>query len=156
MERLELLRAFNSVLNDGVYVFATAPPDADISAIPHIASFREREGSTVVCSEHDVLRAGLTVLFRAGWITLTVPSDLNAVGLTAAVSAALAAAGIPCNIVAAAHHDHVFVPIETARSALTRLRPCQSESWNPSGLRRNLRTQDETNWRRLPARSKGI
>nr|WP_282098724.1 ACT domain-containing protein [Qipengyuania intermedia] len=48
-------------------------------------------------------------------ITLEVYSDLEGVGLTAAVSTALADAGIACNMVAALNHDHVFVP--AARSA---------------------------------------
>ncbi len=43
-------------------------------------------------------------------ITLTVYSSLEGIGLTAAVSAALADNAIPCNMVAAFHHDHVFVP----------------------------------------------
>jgi hypothetical protein len=47
-----------------------------------------------------------------------VHSALDGTGLTAAVSAALAAAGIPCNMVAAFHHDHVFVPAAMAARAL--------------------------------------
>ena len=52
---------------------------------------------------------------------LTVHSDLAGVGLTAAVAAALADANIPCNIVAAFHHDHVFVPAGQAQQALAAL-----------------------------------
>jgi hypothetical protein len=40
------------------------------------------------------------------------------VGCLAAVSAVLAEAGIPCNAVAAFHHDHLFVPREMAQRAL--------------------------------------
>ena len=55
-------------------------------------------------------------------ITLGVLSALDGIGLTAAVSSALAARGIPCNIVAAIHHDHVFVPEDRAEEALEALR----------------------------------
>jgi len=34
------------------------------------------------------------------------------------VSAALAASSIGCNVVAGAHHDHLFVPFDRAAEAL--------------------------------------
>jgi hypothetical protein len=46
-------------------------------------------------------------------LTLRVHSALDGVGLTAAVASALAEIGIPCNMVAAFHHDHAFVPEAT-------------------------------------------
>jgi len=49
---------------------------------------------------------------------LDVNSALDAVGLTAAVSSALAAHGIPCNVLAGYHHDHLLVPIERAELAI--------------------------------------
>lgn len=58
-------------------------------------------------------------LFRA--ITLEVHSSLNAVGLTAAVSGALARRGISANVVAAFYHDHIFVPAGQAQEALETL-----------------------------------
>jgi len=44
------------------------------------------------------------------------------VGLTAAVAGALADAGLSCNVVAATHHDHLFVPEPAAAAALAVLR----------------------------------
>ena len=55
-------------------------------------------------------------------ITLSVHSALDGVGLTAAVAGALAEAGIACNMVAAFHHDHAFVPADDAEPALAVLR----------------------------------
>lgn len=51
-------------------------------------------------------------------ITLMVHSALDGVGLTAAVAGALAEAGIACNVVAAFHHDHLFVPWKRRGEAL--------------------------------------
>ena len=79
-----------------------------------IATFREEEGVSAIvpaaiADQADVDGADMTR------ITLEVYSDLEGVGLTAAVSTALAEAGIACNMVAALNHDHAFVP--AARSA---------------------------------------
>jgi hypothetical protein len=123
----ELLRTLRPVLNDGNYVFAVLPHDADSGALEPLATFRENEGVTVVVEEERARLAGLRVLFRAAWITLTVHSDLQAVGLTAAVAGALTRANISCNIIAAAHHDHVFVPAESARAAIDALQALQRE-----------------------------
>jgi len=54
-------------------------------------------------------------------ITLRVHSSLHAVGMMAAVAAALAERGIPCNAVSAYHHDHLFVPWGMRERALDAL-----------------------------------
>ena len=51
-------------------------------------------------------------------ISLEVHSSLSAVGLTAALSSALADAGISANIIAALRHDHLFVPWDRREEAL--------------------------------------
>jgi uncharacterized protein len=61
-------------------------------------------------------------------IVLEVFSALDGVGLTAAVAGALAAQGIPCNMIAAFHHDHVFVPAVMADRAIAVLQELQSHS----------------------------
>lgn len=76
--------------------------------------FREREGWTGIVPAAPSAPEEA----RFAWLELAVHSDLNAVGFLAAIAAALAAAGIPCNAVAAFHHDHVFVPETSADDAI--------------------------------------
>ena len=111
----EMLRTMDPVLNDGVYVFASLPLGADVRSLDPVATVAEREGITVVVREEVAARAGLRAEFRAAWITLSVHSDLNAVGLTAAFARALAEAG----------HDHIFVPVARAPEAMAALTALQ-------------------------------
>jgi hypothetical protein len=53
---------------------------------------------------------------------------LDGVGLTGAVASALSDAAIPCNVVAAFHHDHLFVPADLAEAALHVLLDVQAEA----------------------------
>ncbi|WP_322101838.1 ACT domain-containing protein [Paraburkholderia sp. J41] len=123
-----LLASMRPELNEGAYVFSTVQVDSDVTRLAPVATFREREGMTVILDEPTALREGLPVLFRAAWITLTVHSDLQAVGLTAAVAEALTNANISCNVVAAAFHDHIFVPADRATDALTQLAGLQARA----------------------------
>ena len=102
----------------GIYVYCSLPPGTDLAGVAIVASIVEPEGISVVLSEPEAVARGWNVLFRAAWIQFGLVSALDAVGLTAAVSRELAAAGIGCNMVAGAYHDHVFVPIERAAEAL--------------------------------------
>jgi hypothetical protein len=79
----------------------------------------ENEGVTSVVSVSDAERLGVTPEFVAAWLTLDVNSALDAVGLTAAVSSALAAGGIACNVLAGYHHDHLLVPEDDAARAVS-------------------------------------
>lgn len=124
----QLLASMAPSLNDGVYVFSSVQADTDVSPFSPLATFREREGLTVIVDEPTAVRHGLPVLFRAAWITLTVHSDLQAVGLTAAVAEALTHARISCNVVAAAFHDHIFVPVERAADAIAQLTNLQARA----------------------------
>lgn len=82
--------------------------------------FREAEGTTLIVDvDHDEIAGSERLLWTR--ITLRVQSSLTAVGLMAAVSAALARRGIPCNPVSAFLHDHIFVPWERRDDALDAL-----------------------------------
>jgi hypothetical protein len=76
------------------------------------ALIAEDEGRTLIAAEPG-----------GAWarISLTVHSDLAAIGLTAALSGALAGAGISANVVAGFHHDHIFVPWPRRHDALAAL-----------------------------------
>jgi hypothetical protein len=82
------------------------------------ATVVEDEGVTSVIPVADAERLGIEVDFVAAWLTLEVHSALDAVGLTAAVAGALAAEGIPGNVLAGFHHDHVLVPDADADRAV--------------------------------------
>jgi len=127
-----LLRTLEPALHEGVYAFASLPPGRSPEGLDPIATMREIEGLTVVVEESEALAHGLPILFRAAWLTLTVASDLEAVGLTAAFSGALGRAGISCNVIAGACHDHLFVPVAKALSALEVLKGLQREQAGPS------------------------
>ncbi|WP_028239721.1 ACT domain-containing protein [Stutzerimonas azotifigens] len=117
-----LLAGMSPCLQPGTYVFCTVPESQPFEPRAIVASIREREGLSLVLGQADADRLGLDYDYLACWITLQVHSSLAAVGLTAAVSGALAEAGISCNLVAGYHHDHLFVPQAEGERALAVLR----------------------------------
>lgn len=117
-----LVRDMDPALRAGEYVVAVVHDLGELAGIAPEATVREDEGLTVVLQRPDADRLGLSYDFVAAWITLRVHSALDAVGLTAAFSAALADAGISCNVLAGARHDHLLVPADRAQDALAALR----------------------------------
>ena len=116
----EMLRSLTVTRRPESYTFVSrveAPSLGDGVA----AVIEEPEGSTIVATVERAAAEGWPVDFEAAWLTLDVHSALEAVGLTAAFSAALADAGIPCNVLAGFHHDHLLVPVERADDALRAL-----------------------------------
>lgn len=115
-----MIGGMSPVLQPGTFVFATVADDGTADAIARqaLASFRESEGLSVLLPEEKAKALGLNPSAPMRQITLKVYSSLTGVGLTAAVATALAAANIPCNMIAATLHDHVFVPADQAEAAL--------------------------------------
>jgi uncharacterized protein len=118
-----LLAGMEPVLYPDRYGFACL--DAALSLPGEVVPFAmvaEAEGLTVVAPEAELAAAGLA--FLGGWarISLTVQSDLAAVGLTAAIAGALAEVGISANVIAGYHHDHFFVQSARADEAMAVLR----------------------------------
>lgn len=87
-----------------------------------LAMVCEDGATTLVMPPAEADRRGLAYDCVFSWITLRVHSSLEAVGLTAAVSGALARSGIACNVLAGARHDHLLVPLERAADAMRVLR----------------------------------
>ena len=114
----KLLKGMKPELNKGEYVFCTVDSFQHATALNPVCIFQERKAVTVILLKEQADIAGLTYSTLCAWITLTVHSSLEAVGLTAAVSKALTTANISCNVVAAYYHDHIFVPVQDANRAL--------------------------------------
>ena len=123
----DMVRGMNPDLRPGRFVFCSPARGVDLSPfLDHaVATFREDEGLSLLLPEKIAGAHGLKASEPMCQITLRVYSDLAGVGLTAAVSAALTEKAIPCNVIAATLHDHVFVPADKAQAALAALKDLQ-------------------------------
>lgn len=117
-----LLKTLDPVLHSGEYVYCLVPNLDKVKPSDAVLTFREEEGYTVVIKKEYADALHLSYSYVAAWITLTVYSSLEAVGLTAAVSEKLTENGISCNIVAGYNHDHIFVSMKDADRAMDALR----------------------------------
>ncbi len=106
------------MLNEGDYVFCTRKDVKELDFNDIIFTFKEQEGITIVLKQEIADRLQFEYSFVTKWITLTVHSSLEAVGLTAAFSKALTDENISCNVVAGYFHDHIFVDKKDAQKAL--------------------------------------
>lgn len=116
-----LLNTMKPRLNAGGWVFCAVKELTSVKPEDAVLIFREQEGYTLIIPQDLADARGLTYSFVASWITLTVHSSLEAVGLTAAFSKALAEEGISCNVVAGFYHDHIFVNKKDTDKAMERL-----------------------------------
>ncbi len=108
-----LLKTLKVTRHEGVWAFQTGGTVNEKA----VMAFQEREGlSQIVPADTDTAADNRWI-----WLELSVFSDLNAVGFLAQVADALTKASIPCNAVAAFHHDHIFVPYAKADKALEAL-----------------------------------
>ena len=113
-----LLKTMRPKLNAGHFVFCTTKDLTLIDLRDVVLIFKEDEGFTIILNREIADKLKLSYSFVASWITLTVHSSLEAVGLTAAFSKAFADHGISCNVVAAYHHDHIFISKKDADNAM--------------------------------------
>lgn len=113
-----LLKNMKPKLHIGEYVFCSVKDLTLINLKEVVLVFQEEEAITVIVKKETADKLKLEYSFIASWITLTVHSSLEAVGLTAAFSKALCDNGISCNVVAAFYHDHIFVDRKDAKKAM--------------------------------------
>lgn len=105
----QLLKSMKPEHNSGDYVFCKVENLENINLNEVEMFFKEKEAITLILKKEiaEILKLEYSVIMA--WITLTVHSSLEAVGLTAAFSKALSENEISCNVVAAFYHDHIFV-----------------------------------------------
>ena len=124
----ELIRNMSPVQVPGEYAFVSVDSYSDLRTAKAFATVWEHEGLSAVLELGEAQALGVEILFEAAWITLEVNSALDAVGLTGAFANALAEAGLSCNVVAGAMHDHLFVPLRDVERALSVLRAFSSDA----------------------------
>lgn len=113
-----LLKSMKPKHNVGEFVFCKTDDLEQINLNQIVMSFKEEENTTIIAKKEVADQLNLDYSFVASWITLTVHSSLEAVGLTAAFSNALSHNGISCNVVAAYYHDHIFVDTKDTEKAM--------------------------------------
>lgn len=123
-----LLRDMQPKRHAGEYVYCTVESKTQALELDPLCMFAEEESVTVILPKEKADALNLFYPTTCAWITLTVHSSLEAVGLTSAVAKALTAANISCNVVAAYYHDHLFIPLKDAERAMQVLSTLSGES----------------------------
>src|ERR671912_1196614 len=90
----QLIKNASPFLNEGEFVFCAILEGTVIDWQNAVAVFREKEAVTLVVRRSFADELNLQYESIFSWITLGVHSSLEAVGLTAVFSTALARAGI--------------------------------------------------------------
>lgn len=113
-----LLKSMKPEHVSGDYVFCKVEKFENLDLNNIVMLFKEKEAITLILKKEIADQLQLDYSVVMSWITLTVHSSLEAVGLTAAFSKALSEQGISCNVVAAYYHDHIFVNQKDVQKAM--------------------------------------
>jgi uncharacterized protein len=122
-----LIKSMKPTLNEGQYVFCSLEKQ-DFDTDDIILFFKEKEGITIICTQEFADKKGYSYNGTFAWLTLQIHSALDAVGLTAAFSNALAKNDISCNVIAGYFHDHIFVQHEHGQAAIEVLEKLSREN----------------------------
>ncbi|MBZ6075844.1 ACT domain-containing protein [Microvirga puerhi] len=126
-----LVASMTPEMRPGRFVFATmSQPDPALWQHA-LMTFREVEGVTAILDRAMAENLGLTWTYPCRCITLSVHSSLEAIGFLAAITGALAAAGIGVNPVSAYFHDHLFIAEDRADEALAVLQLLSAQTYPP-------------------------
>lgn len=118
-----LIRSMEPVLSINRYGYVSVPKGQTVPAgCSPFAVICEDEGLTLVAPFDELAALGHPSDAEWARISLTVHSELSAVGLTAAFARALGDAGISANVIAGYYHDHIFVPWGKREAAVAALR----------------------------------
>ncbi len=114
-----LLKNMSPEIVPGEYVFTTVDEETlrKLSGMA-ILTYREKEAITIIVLKEVADVHSLSYESTWGLITLSVHSNLSAIGFLAEVTRVLALAHLSVNVVSAYHHDHLFVPYDRISEAL--------------------------------------
>ena len=124
----KLLASLDPMLDIREFGYAVVPHGTILPpGFRPLGMFHEDEGVTLIAPATDLAAAGVGALTGLARLTMMVQSSLEAVGMTAAMATALTRSGISANVVAAYHHDHIFVPWDRRHEAVAALRALAAE-----------------------------
>jgi hypothetical protein len=114
-----LLQTLQPELSAEAFVFVNVPYAVSPTQLANaLMVYKEDEGTTLILESSFASNEGFAVDSIFKRITCNVHSSLDAVGMTAVMSAALTKANISANVVAGYYHDHIFVPAGRADEAI--------------------------------------
>jgi hypothetical protein len=115
-----LLQTLQPELSAEAFVFVSVSYAVSPTQLANaLMVYKEDEGTTLILESSFASNEGFAVDSIFKRITCNVHSSLDAVGMTAVMSAALTKANISANVVAGYYHDHIFVPAGRADEAIT-------------------------------------
>ena len=123
-----LLRNMKPVIVQGEYVFCSIQESQLENLDTPLMVFRESEGPTVIVTKAVAERNHFPFDSIWGLVSLSIHSDLEAVGFLAAITNHLAEAGISINAVSAFYHDHLFVPYQRVDEVVSLLTALSNSS----------------------------